>query len=488
MMQSVEIELGRNGGDWTDELWVSFARGDRTVRRPAFLDGDRGWVVRFAAPEAGDWVWLAESGEAGKVEAPGARLLKMSPGERNAKWNDGVPFFPVADTAWALPWRASQLETEEWVADRRDKGFTAALLMTVQPDKRAEGPEDRTALDGFARGFADLHRNALREIVPSYWRHLDRQILTLLESGIVPIHTPLFYGFGWKGLDVIGPTCPPEHARDFVRMLVARYGAWPCMWLVGADGTGREPAVEAMGEEVDRCDAYEQPTGLHYNPWQPSNAHWDADWCDFHLCQTGHSGDHRADRVAAMHARTPVRAVANGEPTYEAMGFGKYGLDRWQHDEAWENLCAGGTFGCFYGAGSLWQWKREGETAWGEWSAGPFDWREAMRQPGSRYPGILGRAIEAFAFDGMSPDVTRAKAMRCVSAGTEFTLVYAPQGGVVEVFSNGHPQPWRAICTLTGKELGSGRLSDESPMTWPGNRIELPAGSPAAILIGEPRP
>ena len=128
---------------------------------------------------------------------------------------------------------------------------------------------------------------------------------------------PVFFGFGWKGLDVAGPVVPPAEYARYCRYLVARYGAGPVVYLVGADGSGKEPQVPAGGEEIERWDCYGQPTGLHYRPHADNAQCQDADWLDFQWCQTGHTGEHVAERVADMWRNTPAKGVANGEPTYE---------------------------------------------------------------------------------------------------------------------------------------------------------------------------
>ena len=486
------------------DAWVEFTHsGGTTIRRPAFWDGGRTWRVRFTSPHAdGTWQWVARSqptmqgldGRAGQLTATNGApasgsLLRMSPAGRNAVRADGSTFFVVADTAWALPFRATVEQARVYAADRRAKGFNAALLMTVQPDMKADGPEDRTVHGGFGRGFADLPEGRLTRLNPEYFQHLDRLVDVLHEHGIVPIYQPVFHGFGWKGLSVAGlKVSPGEYAR-YCRYLVARYGARPAMWLAGADGTGREPNVRPAGEEIARADAYGQPSGIHYNPWQESNAHWDAAFFHFHLCQTGHGGDHRPERVAVMQTRTPVRGVANGEPTYEGMGNGRHGLGWWQGHEAWLNLTAGGTFGVFYGAASLWQWRLdEREPGWGAWSSGPWGWRQALDLEGSRYPGLVGRALAGLDTADMTPDLEVARAARAVAKPGSFALVYLPEGGGVHVMPWADQVPWRLMDAQTGEWLEEGVADKTKADPWMGPRLEFPAGRPVVLVMGSPRP
>ncbi|MYS50533.1 DUF4038 domain-containing protein, partial [Streptomyces sp. SID6013] len=323
---------------YTDvDLWADF-RHEPTgtvLRRPAFWDGDDTWRIRFASPLAdGAWTWHTSAnvedtgltGLTGTITAgpaePGNRFERhgfwtMSPGGRSLVHADGTPAVLVADTAWALPWRATHEDARVYAADRSAKGFNAVLMMSVQPDMHAEGPEDRTADLGFAVGFRDLKDGRLRRLDPGYFQYLDGLLDILAEHALVPVLNPVFHGFGWKGRSVAGTVVPLDEYARYCRYLVARYGARPVIYLVGADGSGEEPQIAAGGEEVEAWDAYRQPCGIHYRSYGNNRAHQDADWLDFQWCQTGHRAEHIPERVADMWRNEPVKAVANGEPSYE---------------------------------------------------------------------------------------------------------------------------------------------------------------------------
>jgi hypothetical protein len=239
----------------------------------------------------------------------------MSPGGRSLVHDDGTPASLVADTAWGMPWRATHDQVVAYADDRSAKGFNAVLLMSVQPDLRTVGPRDRTADEGFDVGFDDLPDGELKQLNPGYFQYLDGISTALADRGIAAVLQPAFQGFGWKGPPVAGNVVSPEDYARYCRYLVARYGARPAMYLVGADGTGDEPQCVAGGRAVSEWDCYEQPTGLHYQPHTVADAHQDADWLDFQWCQTGHGGEHVPERVADMARNRPVKAVANGEPS-----------------------------------------------------------------------------------------------------------------------------------------------------------------------------
>ena len=470
---------------YTDvEVWADFTSDSVTLRRPAFLDGDGVWRIRFAAPTAGTWRWRS----AASVADPGLRDVtgtievddtvdghrfrrhgpwRMSAGRRSLVHADGTPAVLVADTAWALPWRATEAGVARYAADRRAKGFNAVLLMSLQPDQRARGPRDRRADAGFDVAFEDLSDGRLTDLNVSYFQTLDRLLDVLLEHEIVPVLQPVFAGFGWKGLEPAGPVIEPGEYARYCRYLVARYGASAVMYLVGADGWGNEPQIEAGGREIEDWDCYGQPTGIHYNPTATNREHQDADWLDFQWCQTGHTGAHVPERVADMWRNEPARAVANGEPTYEHTRTADVGDGWWQGHEAWINLCAGGTMGVVYGAANLWQWKlRADEPGHAEYFLGPAgSWRDALDYPGSTYVGLVGRILDGLPTTDMRPDWTTFLTPRGLRAGDVLYIAYQEEAGPLSpMAADWLPKRYRVVDPLTGTTTEEGERSAGQPV------------------------
>jgi hypothetical protein len=487
------------------DLWVDFIHDDgTTLRRPGFSDGADAFAVRFAAAgRPGRWTWTTScpqgdpglDGQTGNIvitEEEDTHRFRahgfwtMSPGGRSLVHADGTPAVMVADTPWALPWRATPEQVNVYAADRHRKGFNAALLMTVQPDMDARGPADRGADGGFAIAFTDLADGHLNEPDPQYFRDLDVLLTILVDHEIVPVLQPVFFGFGWKGLRVAGPVVPPEEYARYCRYLVARYGAQPAIYLVGADGTGLEPQVEAGGQEVHRTDSYAQPTGIHYRPHSTADAHQDAAWVDFQWCQTGHGGDHIPERVTSMLAHTPIKAVANGEPTYENGGETGKAVGWWQGHEAWSNLCAGGTMGVVYGAGSLWQWVlRPGETGQEAFFTAPeAGWRQALDFEGSTHVGRLGRILDGLPTTDMVPEWELAICPRGVSVPGQFYLAYTDHGGDLRLVDPDRIPPYFAVVDpRTGNTVGHGTADQGSPDAREGSIVISSYGSGPRLFI-----
>jgi hypothetical protein len=499
------------------EMHVDFAGpGESRIRRPAFWDGGKIWKVRFASPVSeGSWAWQSYCsnerdaglhGKSGTLQAAPYRgqnplirrgLLGMSPGKRNVIHADGTPLLVVADTPWALPWRATVETAQRYAANRQARGFNAALLMSVQPDQDARGPRSRTELEGFDVGFEDLHEGHLNRLNPVYFQYFDGLVDILLEHGIVPVYQPVFQGYGWKGLRVLGRDAEPGEYARYCRYLVARFGARPAMWLVSGDNSGLDPCIEPAGEEVEAGDAYGQPTGIHYNPfddYQPdfmrkeqcfhqNKAHQEKAWLDFQWCQTGHDGKHLPHKVSLMYDNQPTKAAANGEPTYEAMRDPMNGAGWWQGEEAWSQLTAGGTMGVVYGAAGLWQWKLAAdEPGWPDWANAPLAWHQAMELEGSLYVGYVGRALSGMNFADMEKRPDLAGGKPCLAKPGEFYVVYLSEGGQVALSGLSASLPYRWFDPRQG-EWGEEQVTPGETMT-----LSAPSSDPWVLVVGSRTP
>ena len=196
--------------------------GERLIR-PLFWDGDDVFKVRFASTEdRGNWNWElklesslsakgAMNGTLRSIPAAGNSVFDkhgfwhIAKHSRQIEYSDGRFVVMVADTAWALPWRATLEEAEVYAKNRQKEGFNATLLMTIQPDKKAVGPRDRLHEQGFAVAFEDLPTGHINDLNPEYFQYLDQLVKILREHEIVPVFQPVFHGYrlerigyGWQ--------------------------------------------------------------------------------------------------------------------------------------------------------------------------------------------------------------------------------------------------------------------------------------------------
>ena len=507
-----EIEIALTGPEVANpylevDAWATFHHsGGDEVRRPLFWDGGTTWRARFASPRpSGQWRWEVHTARpehrfraaAGHLIAAAAvphhphraltrGLVTAHPHGRTFRYADGSPALFVLDTAWAMPWRATTDDVQRYAADRQAKGFNAVLLMSIQPDMNARGPVGRNLDEGFEVGFHDLPEGRLTRMNVEYFQYLDTIIDVLVGHGITPVLQPVFYGFGWKGLDPAGAVVPPVEYARYCRYLVARFGARPAVYLPGADGAGTEPQIEAGGREIHAWDAYRQPTGIHYRPHHRNDEHQDADWLDFQSCQTGHTGDHVPDRLATMWAQRPVKAIMNGEPSYEHTGRRGVAEGWWQGHEAWCNLCAGALMGVAYGAASLWQWRlHPDEPGHGGYFLCPdAGWRDALQFEGSRYVGLVGRILDDLPIANASPCWDVSTNTRGLLDPGVLYVGYAEHGGPwVFLDADGRvPGKYWLIDPRTGRLLKAGRRPpDRVP-------IEVDGHDPTVLICAETTP
>lgn len=490
---------------YTDiDVWAWFVneKGDSLIR-PAFWDGGHVWKVRFAPPDADQkWSWqtyassndkgLYQSGELLSVPYTGTHnlikhgLLRMSSGRRNIVYADGTSMLMVGDTPWSLPYRATVDQVKIYAANRQKKGFNTALLIAVQPDQKAAGPETRNTTEGFARAFDDIPEGHLNKLNPSYFQTLDSLLSVLHDHEIIPVFAPLAHGYGWKGKNSLGPTALGDEYARFVKYLLARYGSKPVCWLLSLDGHSDAPGVIPAGEMLEEWDAYKQPTGLHYNPcddflasWATSadslhcfhynRKHQDAAWLDFQWAQTGHDGKHLYHKVEKMYDNKPTKAVMNGEPTYEKMNEGKHGLGWWQGEDAWNELMHGGTMGVVYGAVCLWQWKiSPHEPGWEEWTNAPYSWQEALDFEGSQYVGSIAHAFQGFDFKDMERrwDLTENNQPLLAKEGM-FYIAYLNTGGSISIQNIPANMPYYWFNPVTGVFQSDGITTNNNLFSAP---------------------
>jgi hypothetical protein len=159
-----------------------------------------------------------------------------------------------------------------------------------------------------------------------------------------------------------------------------------------------------------------------------------------------------------MWRNMPIKAVANGEPTYEHGGKPGRAAGWWQGHEAWSNLCAGGTMGVVYGAGSLWQWRlhpdEPGHTPY--FLADGTGWREALAFEGSKYVGLVPQILEGLPLTDMEPNWQVTLGRRGLSVPGKLFIGYSEGGGSLMMFGDQVPRQYRVIDPRTGLVLREG--------------------------------
>ena len=385
----------------------------RQWRVPAFWAGGNQWRVRFAPPSPGVYRHRCESTDKTNPDLNGHEgalrvepyagsnqllmhgPLRVSQRRRYLEHADGTPFFWLGDTWWkGLSRRISFDEFKVLAEDRREKGFNLVQIVAgLYPDEPPFDP--RGYNEG---GFAWASEYA--RINPAYFDSMDRRIQWLVRSELAPAIVSCWgYYLPWMGV---------EKMKKHWRNLVARYGAYPVVWILAGEVSMpyyRSPQPEADRDfqvrewtEIARylrgIDPYHHPITAH-PIWSGRMELAADDVLDFDMLQTRHgawfTAVNNAIYPSAHYSKTPTMPVLVGETAYEGH---RQNTEDNQRFAFWASVMNGAA-GYTYGAGGIWQANGTSEPHGPSPQGITYEdtpWNEAMRLPGAQQVGI-GKAL-----------------------------------------------------------------------------------------------
>lgn len=408
-------------------------------------------------------------GSASTQHADDARLprLEVADNGRFLVQEGGVPFFWLADTAWALFEKAAreaapdQPAVDDYLRTRAAQGFTvvqAAIIFEAWRNLGGHTPfEADRATPRVRPGAADDYWDMVDHIVDLSNAH-DIYLAVLPAWMVnVPVDHPLVRDDGV--------------AYRYGRFLGTRYTARSnLVWVLGGDphrddtdvdNPARLAMTRALAEGiadgvngVDRHDgaADWSTTLMSYHPKGGNHSSSELlhgePWLDFNMIQTTTARDFANYRtVERDYGKTPVKPTLDSEVAYEAShslggGTNESPLPRispWDvRRAAYWNVFAGG-FGHSYGHRSFIRWTRKGEKLL---FGADVPWAEALEAPGARQMVHLKRLILSRPFLTRVPD----QGLLDSDAGTgrnhvratrgrdgAYAFVYLPSGAPVVV-------------------------------------------------------
>ena len=242
--------------------------------------------------------------------------LQVSANKRFIEFENGAPFFYLADTGWELFHRLTKVDAEKYLENRRQKGFTVIQTVVL------------AELDGLnvpnMEGEKPLIDNDPAKPNEKYFTHVDWVIKKAAEKGIFIGLLPTWGDKVDKQWGVGPVIFNKENAFQYGRWIGNRYKDCPnIIWINGGDrqGGGTNFAVwNALANGIKSVDKNHLMT---YHPWGgSSSSKWfqDQDWLDFNMMQTGHG-----ERSYAAYKKllipdyhlNPVKPTFDGEPRYE---------------------------------------------------------------------------------------------------------------------------------------------------------------------------
>jgi hypothetical protein len=285
--------------------------------------------------------------------------LKISDNKRFIEFADGTPFFYLGDTGWELFHRLTKDETEKYLENRRQKGFTVIQAVVL------------AELDGLntpnMEGNKPLIDNDPLKPNEAYFQHIDWVIKKAAEKGIFIGLLPTWgdkLDKQWgKGPEIFNT----ENASKYGIWLAKRYKDSPnIIWIIGGDrdGGGKNTEIwNAFGKSIKSVDKNHLMTLHPYGGHSSSEWFQNSDWLDFNMMQTGHCERSYAayrNMLAVDYKKQPIKPTFDGEPRYEDHPVcWNPGVLGWFDDTdvrqaAYWNLFTGG-FGHTYGCHPIWQ-------------------------------------------------------------------------------------------------------------------------------------
>jgi hypothetical protein len=397
------------------------------LRVPGFWAGGNDWRFRYASDQLGTHTWQTECsdasnaglhGVAGSIEVVASTSanplflhgpIRVAADHRHFEHADGTPFFWLGDTWWKglckrLTWEGFQQLT----ADRAAKGFNVVQIVcgtypdepgVMQPSWENEGGKPYEVIN-----FSVMN--------PAYFTYADRRFEHLMEAGIVPA---IVSGWGRAvGLNVVGIDGYKRHFRN----LIARYGAYPVVWILGGEtDSGQGPWYE-LAEYVSAIDPYQRILVNHSSHGRTALADHAA--FDFDMLAVGHASWGTANstigQITSSRAQSPAKPVLNGEACYER--HMELNFQDLQRHLFWGCLLSGAA-GHTYGAAGIWHMGVEEDH--GNWAV--MIWQDnvitspviAANNAGTAYEitfdygtGVYGQAAQATgAGDGLLVQVLR---------------------------------------------------------------------------------
>ncbi|HNW58921.1 MAG TPA: DUF4038 domain-containing protein [bacterium] len=378
-----------------------------TLRRPAFWDGEGQWKIRFAPTRCGIWQYTLAGREVGDFTGPAAGtlqavpycgsletgrngFLKISSDHRRFTYDNGRPFFYLADTHWFLPlekWEECNApdctsQFKFMVDERARQGFT---VYQVQTNGKKMVSDSVTSVDLEA------------------FRDLDRKFDYLASRGFV-INTSI--GSAHSFALVLGI----HGAERLAKYWVARYGAYPVLWMtaqeVDLDHNRYIEIWKAAARTIAAFDDYHHPHSAHL--WDNSNpARFDREeWHTFHMIQGGHIIWGGGTQVKAFYEHyfehQPIKPMLESEANYEGLGKERQCTTTDIRNAAYKSiLCGSPGFG--YGVQGIWQdcYTPAECGCCMEW--GTQSWLDALCAPGGEQMRHLREFFASLAWERLVP-------------------------------------------------------------------------------------
>lgn len=394
-----------------------------TIALPGFWDGGQIWKVRFAPTQVGRWSYriaCSDPANRGLHDVTGTLFcrpytgslaiyrhgfLRVADDRRHFAHADGTPFFWLGDTHWQMP-DCERLDAcnhpgcacgnqfRHLADDRFRKGFTVYQTYPDAAMNDAGGNPRRACW--WTEPYVHLNPQAFTDTFDVMMDYLaDHGLVIALGAGVHHLSTRM----GQAAF------------VHFTRHLVARYAAYPVVWITGQeiDLEGNTPGSlgiwRAVAATIAEGDGYHHPHSAHMDSNGEPKTFAGEPWHTWFATQGGHAP--RGIRTAA-HYRSywdhePVRPFVETEAMYENVACdGRLATTADARRAAWQAFQCGGA-GYTYGAAGVWalKWAPQ-QPGWDSYNW-QTPWYEGLALPGATQMSLLKQFYTALPWHRLVP-------------------------------------------------------------------------------------
>jgi len=365
--------------------------------------------------------------------------LQVSENGRYLQHKDRTPFFYLGDTAWELFHRLTEREVNEYLENRRAKGFTVIQAVILAELDGLNVPD--------ANGNTALTDNDPLKPDETYFRWVDKVIKMAEKKGLYMGLLPTWGDKVDKQWGVGPEIFNTENAYAYGAWLGKRYKNYKnIIWINGGDRLGGGKNYEVWDALARGIKAEDKNHLITFHPGgEKSSGEWfhNCSWLDFNMAQTGHCRlDYEIyDKIIVKdYNLSPIKPCMDGEPRYENHPVCWKPQEQGWFDDSdvrramyWSLFS--GAFGHTYGCHDIWQMLDNSRTPVG-FARG--NWKTSLDLPGAFDLIHACRLLENLDWDSRKPaneiivsDNNSNENKIVALSGNDYVLIYFPDGGRV---------------------------------------------------------
>lgn len=421
-----------------------FKNGDVEIKLNAFWNGYNEWILRFAPIRLGKWEYniicsdnknklsntsgiinAIENQKETNIEKHG--FIKVSDNNRYFVYEDGTPFFWLGDTNWQsfnlvnyydcnYPECACKNQFHHLLKNRKKKAFNVYQTYFDTSNGNVQEKEN-------------MWISKYDKINPDVFsKTIDKMFNDIADNDMV-----IALGFG---LHYVTPAhMTQEELKRFVDYIVARYSAYPIVWITGQEidleqNNNTYEIWKSLADEVYSKDPYKHPiTGHMYSHPRKVDDLNIQDWHSFWAIQSGHYGMSKIaskEHYKYFYDLKPTKPILETEANYEDIKcsgrFNGYDAAR---VSAWKAVQCG-SCGYTYGGNGIWAccYNTTDKTfCLGDYSTEP--WYMGLDKPASFEMKYLRQFYELIGFEKLIPNYNEGSENVVISSDKERNTIVA---------------------------------------------------------------